>query len=120
MFSFSSLKSQKGESIAVYILSLALIFAIYRAVTTPLSDAKFTPYGSDKYSPTESVEILNSPPQYAFKEIGEITADGAEDSKILAKITKKAKEVGADAVIIRNVVRSKSYDKYETIAIKRK
>ena len=63
---------------------------------------KFTPYpgAPSNLAPTEKVEILNTMPDKPYFQLGEIVSEGFSDQEVIDRIAKKAKEVGADAVVI--------------------
>lgn len=58
------------------------------------------------YAPTANVEILEQPPTRAYVEIGTIDQPGepgALRAQVLAQIREKGRQLGADAVIVRDV-----------------
>jgi len=109
-------KKNKGEAdISVTILTIGLILSIAYIILKPISPASFTAYTTQKFEQTENVEILNTAPQRSYTEIGEIHAPRTITEKAtLEKAIKKAKEVGADAIIIKE----RTKDAIIAIAIK--
>ncbi len=64
-----------------------------------------TPHGTT-YPPTANVEILEQAPSRPYVEIGPIDAPGepgALRAQVLAQIREKGRQLGADAVIVRDV-----------------
>ena len=60
---------------------------------------EFMRYVDETYPQTQSVEVLrNKPVERDFVEIGELSVESEKDAIILLK--EKAKEIGADAIII--------------------
>jgi len=64
----------------------------------------YLPSTSQKFSPTQSVEILWEKPQRSYIELGQISVESADYSEetLFKKLKQKAMEIGADAVIIRS------------------
>jgi phosphatidylserine/phosphatidylglycerophosphate/cardiolipin synthase-like enzyme len=65
----------------------------------------FTPYpgAPSNLTATEKVEVLSAmPTDKQYIQLGEIKSEGFSDEKVIDRIVKKAKEVGADAVVIIN------------------
>jgi len=78
---------------------LSLFFLFFSSCTyttaTMLNDTQ-------KYEPTQNVEILFDKPNRPYKVIAILESDGAagmQQNQLLESIRKKAKEIGADAVI---------------------
>lgn len=75
------------------------------ACAAPQPDAT-RPASATTYAPTANVEILEQPPSRAYVEIGTIDAPGepgALRAQVLAQIREKGRQLGADAVIVRDV-----------------
>lgn len=106
--------------IASTIMMASLVITIIWVFLKPVSSAVFTPYGSQKIeskSVDAVIEILNQAPAKAYIEIGEIKAYcSITDQQTIDKIIVKAREIGADAVIIKE--RNKEY--FLAIAVKYK
>ncbi len=67
--------------------------------------------GAPTYPATDYVELLDAPPSRAYKEIGTIDVageTGALRAQVLTQIRAKAQQIGADAVILRDVSRVSS------------
>jgi len=80
------------------ILMFFLVLAIFRC--TPSVD--FMRYNEEIYPPTSIIEVIrNKPVERDFVEIGELSVESEEDAILLLK--EKAKEIGADAIIILGV-----------------
>lgn len=67
-----------------------------------LMETKFTPYpGYHQITPTEKVDVYTIPPaDKQYIQIGEIKSEGFSDEAVQSRIIMKAKEIGADGVII--------------------
>jgi len=100
-------KGQAWTDIALTVVTISLVIAVLNAVfkaSALFAPAIFTPYINQKFEPkplNAEIEIFNVPPQKAYIEIGEIKAYGIPEKTRIEKITKKAKEIGADAIIIK-------------------
>ncbi len=77
------------------------------ACAAPQPDvARATP--SSTYAPTANVQLLEQPPTRPYTEIGTIDEPGepgALRAQVLAQILEKARQMGADAVIVTDVSR---------------
>lgn len=66
----------------------------------------FMKYNEDNYPPTNSVEVLrNKPVEKEFVELGELSIQVKKgilgnQEEVVLKLKEKAKEIGADAIII--------------------
>ena len=66
----------------------------------------FMKYSDDNYPPTNSVEVLrNKPVEKEFTELGELSIQVkkgifSNQEEVVLKLKEKAKEIGADAIII--------------------
>jgi hypothetical protein len=81
------------------ILTLLIVLVSCASVST----VRFTPYPGlpSNLTPTNNVEILNAmPTNKQYIQLGEIVVEGFSDQEMINKIITKAKEVGADAVLI--------------------
>ncbi len=67
------------------------------------------PLSATHYTPTSLVTTLTAPPQRPYAPIAEIKASapaGTAPAQVIAAITKRAAELGADAIILHNESRS--------------
>ncbi|QSR89630.1 hypothetical protein IT6_05030 [Methylacidiphilum caldifontis] len=61
--------------------------------------------GSETYSPSRYVEILNKEPKRKYVKIAEMDVRGAENSpktELVSALSQKARELGAEALIIED------------------
>jgi len=101
-------RGQAVSDIAVTIFTIGVILGILSVVFKSgvlFSTAEeFIPYTTQKFESkpvNAEIEIFNTPPQKPYIEIGEIKSYGMTEKIRIDKIVKKAREVGADAVIIK-------------------
>ncbi len=77
--------------------ALALLFLL----TAGCVSASFSPApGTPSYPSTKSVMILKGIPEKPYVELGEITARGQDERRIIDHIRKQAMKVGAEAIIL--------------------
>lgn len=77
-----------------FLLIIALIFS---GCTTPVKVKK---YVTAAYPPTQHVEVLHTKaPNRDYVELGELTVK-ANDEEAIGHLTEKAKELGADAILL--------------------
>ncbi len=65
--------------------------------------------GNTSYPPTEYVAMLDTPPTRAYEQIGVIDVAGEPGSfrsQVLAQVSQRARQMGADAVILQDVSRA--------------
>lgn len=85
-------------------LVATVCLALAACAVTPSESTRTAAGGA--YPPTATVEILDAPPSRAYQEIGALDAPGepgALRAQVLAQLTEKARALGADAVIVRDV-----------------
>jgi hypothetical protein len=83
------------------VLAAAVLAA---ACASPQPDVVRT--GSQVYAPTTDVEMLEQPPSRPYTEIGVIDAPGepgALRAQVLVQVRDKARQLGADAVILTDL-----------------
>lgn len=79
----------------------------------------YTPYMGVKYPPTARVEVLSEPPSRPFQAFAVLQGPSQDVSPtVLAQLTSKAKNIGADAIIICRPPAAGSVSKAEAVAIK--
>ncbi|RJR41914.1 MAG: hypothetical protein C4567_08120 [Deltaproteobacteria bacterium] len=91
----------------------------------------YAPYLGVKYPPTQSVEVLTKPPSkphqaFAFLQCAgpaAVQPSGTLEPAVLSELTKQAKAIGADAIIVRSGrdhtnQTNGGADKVEAVAIK--
>ena len=86
-------------------IALMACLGMLAACATPQTDFVRVP-GSPVYPPTSIVDVLEQPPSRAYVEIGTIDVPGepgALRAQVLAQIRTKAGQIGADAVILKDV-----------------
>jgi|SRR5690554_2977710 len=87
--------------IIVYLITLSTVFLISCSPSV-----NFMKYSEDNYPPTNSVEVLRSKPvEKEFIELGELSLQVkkgifSNQEEAVLKLKEKAKEIGADAIII--------------------
>jgi len=89
-------------------VSLLLVLLALSACT-PSQLEVVRPAGAQVYPPTQNVDLLYAPPTRPFTEIGVIDAPGepgALRAQVLAQIRTSAQQIGADAVILKDVSRT--------------
>ena len=87
-------------------LAILLLSAIALSACTPSQPEVVRPTGTQTYPPTQYVEMLESAPARSYVEIGVIDAPGepgALRSQVLAQIRTRAQQIGADAVILKDL-----------------
>jgi hypothetical protein len=116
-------RGETGTDIVITLLTISLVLSIlsfvFKSGVLSSSAEVFTPYTTQKFEskPTNAeIEILNTAPQKTYIEIGEIKSYGMTEKIRIDKIVKKAREVGADAVVIKE----RTKDSTLAIAIKYK
>jgi hypothetical protein len=77
-------------------LVLALAFFTTGCVKTQFHPAE----GSQRYPASDKVLVLKSIPDRPYIKLGEITARGQDERRILDRIRKQAMEAGAEAIIL--------------------
>ena len=83
-----------------------LLFFVFLTFTACSPSVNFMKYNEDNYSPTNSVEVLrNKPVEKKFVELGELSIQVkkgifSNQEEVVLKLKEKAKEIGADAIII--------------------
>lgn len=77
-------------------LVLALAFLSAGCVSTKFYPAE----GSLRYPASDKVQVLKSLPDRPYIKLGEITARGQDERRILDSIRKQAMEAGAEAIIL--------------------
>jgi len=85
------------------------LFAIAIAACAPGQKQLVKPVGTATYPPSNNVEVLSSPPEKPYVEIGEVDASGepgAVPVQVLAQIRTQAQQIGADAVILKDISRT--------------
>ncbi|MCE5272125.1 hypothetical protein LLH00_12685 [bacterium] len=80
-------------------LKYALAFLLL--LTAGCVNAQFNPApGAPSYPATRNVMVLKGIPEKPYIELGEITARGQDEHRMLERIRKQAMEVGAEAIIL--------------------
>jgi len=86
------------------IISIIIFSTIFFSGCSP--SVNFMKYSEDNYQPTNSVEVLrNKPIEKEFVELGELSLQikkgiFSNQEEAVLKLKEKAKEIGADAIII--------------------
>lgn len=86
------------------VVALAATLALAACATPPPETTRVAP--GTAYPPTANVEILEQAPTRPYVEIGTIDAPGepgALRAQVLAQVRDKGRQLGADAVIVRDV-----------------
>lgn len=86
--------------------ALLMLSVLSACATSPPEIVR--PVGGAVYPPTQYVEVLERAPSRPYKEIGTIDAPGEPGTlrtQMLAKISTKAQQLGADAVVLQDVSR---------------
>lgn len=89
---------------------LAMLLCIcLLASCAPVQRQIVQPLPGTSYPPTQNVEVLDAPPARAYVQIGDVDAagePGAVRAQVLAQIRSQAQQIGADAVILKDVSRT--------------
>jgi|SRR3990170_6994755 len=87
------------------IISIVILFiALFISACSP--SVNFMKYSDDNYPPTNSIEVLrNKPVEKEFVELGELSLQVkkgifSNQEEAVLNLKEKAKEIGADAIII--------------------
>jgi len=79
------------------------------ASCAPVQTRSITPVGDEHYSPSNNVEVLDTAPTRAYVKIGDVDATGKPGdvpAQVLAQIRTEAQQMGADAVVLKDVSRT--------------
>ncbi len=85
---------------------LGLILGFLAACSSPAPTDVTRTTGGAAYPPTVFVEMLDAPPSRPYEQIGVIDAPGepgALRAQVLARVTSRAQQLGADAVILQDL-----------------
>jgi hypothetical protein len=86
-----------------------LLVALALGACAPSQPEVLRPEGSATYPPTQFVEMLEAKPTRPYAEIAIIELSGEPGSfraQVLAQIAERARQIGADAVILQDVSRT--------------
>lgn len=85
---------------------ISVIMFLIMIISGCSPSVNFMKYNDDNYPPTNSVEVLrNKPVEKEFTELGELSIQVkkgifSNQEEVVLKLKEKAKEIGADAIII--------------------
>ena len=75
----------------------------------PVSRQLVKPVDGTHYAPSNNVEVLDAAPSRPYVKIGDVDATGepgAVPAQVLAQIRTEAQQLGADAVVLKDVSRT--------------
>ncbi len=85
----------------IFNIFLVMLLAVNMAITGCVSTKYRPANGVEKYSPTDSLEVLKNYPDRTYTVLGTITARGRSEKRIMNEIKKKAMKAGAHAIVVK-------------------
>ena len=90
------------------IVPLVLLFCALSACA-PVQTQIVRPLAGVSYPPSQNVEVLDAPPARPYVQIGDVEATGEPGvvrAQVIAQIRSQAQQIGADAVVLKDVSRT--------------